>query len=244
MWSWLRRLLFGSATKNRTTVRNAFPIIAITALFAGLAAVSSQSVSYISITTSQTTVTEGETFTIDVKAFAHTPVNAVDVVIDYPENQMKVEGIDTGTSVITLWTEDPYTRDGKVFLRGGVFQKGFLGEHTIARIRMNATESGLAYVEVDSAALIAGDGKGTEVKVDRVTDTEMRIYVDPKDGELAGTASINIVTDIDGDGSVSLSDISSFMAAWFSRGQVFDFNNDGKMTFRDFSILLSDSFFK
>lgn len=246
MWSWILRYVYPSyyRTGERRTVRYAFPIVAITALFAGLAAVSSQDSSYISINTTQSTVREGDRFTIDVKAFAHTPINAVDIVLDYPENQMTIEGIDTGTSVITLWTEDPYARDGKIHLRGGVFQKGFLGEHQIARIRAKAIATGLAYVAVDNVSLIAGDGKGTEVRSEQVAENQTRIYVEAADGSIVGTATISIVTDIDGDGSVGLADISAFMSAWFTRGKLFDFNGDGRMTFRDFSILLSDSFFK
>ncbi len=246
MWLWLRRILFPSyyPRNEKRTVRYAFPIVALTALFAGLAAVTTQNTSYITITTSQTNVREGETFTIEVKAYAHVPVNAVDIVIDYPENQMKIQGVDTGTSVITLWTEDPYARDGKVYLRGGVFQKGFLGEHTIGRIRAEATATGLAYVNLDSAALVAGDGMGTTVQVEKISDTQTRIYVSAADGSLEGTASIEIVTDLDGDGSVDLADISAFMGAWFSKSKTFDFNGDGRMTFKDFSILLADSFFK
>ena len=56
--------------------------------------------------------------------------------------------------------------------------------------------------------------------------------------------AIKIITDIDGDGKVSLKDISAFMAAWANKDVSYDFNGDGKMTFRDFSIILADFFFK
>ena len=109
---------------------------------------------------------------------------------------------------------------------------------------MTATESGSARVSAGSAPFIAGDGKGTEVSVASGGNTETRIYIANEDGSLVGKAAVYIVTDIDGDGSVDLRDISSFMAAWFNKSSVFDFNGDGRMTFRDFSILLADSFFK
>ena len=43
---------------------------------------------------------------------------------------------------------------------------------------------------------------------------------------------------------VDVSDIQAFMSAWRTGVVVYDFSGDGRMTFRDFAILLSDSFFK
>jgi hypothetical protein len=189
-------------------------------------------------------VKKGDLFFIVVSASAHVPVNAVDITVNYPESQMEFSGVDTGESVITLWTENPYAEDGVVYLRGGTFQKGFLGEHLIAKIRMTATESGTARVTAGSARFIAGDGKGTEVSVSESDDGSTRIYIANEDGSLVGEATVFIVTDIDGNGTVDFRDISAFMAAWFNKTAVFDFNGDGKMNFRDFSILLADSFFK
>lgn len=243
---WLSQILFSSFYRVRgyRTVRSAFPVVALTALFVGLAAVTSSTGSYITIQTESSTITEGEEVIIEVLAHASVPVNAVDIIVDYPENQMKFSGIDVGESVITLWTEDPHEKGGKVYLRGGVFQKGFIGEHLIGKIRLRATQSGIAYVNLDSASFVAGDGKGTLVSVERVADNTTRLYVTPVDGTLTGEAEISVVTDVDGNGQVDLSDISTFMAAWFSGSKTFDFNNDGRMTFKDFSILLADSFFK
>jgi hypothetical protein len=244
MWSWIQRKLFPAHyhESELTTVRFAFPIIALVSLFTGLAAVTMQDASYITITTEPSTITEGDAFVIDVKAYAHIPVNAVDIIVNYPEDQISIEGIDTGTSVITLWTQDPYAKDGKVHLSGGVFQKGFLGEHTIARVRAKAIASGVAFVNLDKVSLIAGDGKGTEVKATMVASNQTRVYVQNVEGALSGAATIDIVTDLNKDGIVGLIDISAFMGAWFSKSKTFDFNGDGRMTFKDFSILLADSF--
>lgn len=245
MFTWLFRILKPHNNEHEyRTVRYAFPLFVMSAILAGLAAVSSQDASYVSIVTEPHSVTEGEQFYIYVKVNAHVPINAVDLAIEYPESQVKIEGIDTGTSVITLWTEEPYARDGRVYLRGGVFQKGFLGEHTIARIKARATASGVAHVSTENATLIAGDGQGTEVAVSDTSSNETRLYITATDGTLEGKATFSIITDLDGDGSVSLADISAFMAAWFTRLKTFDFDRDGRMTFRDFSILLSDSFSK
>lgn len=213
-------------------------------LFAGFAAVITEEQSFVTITTTTKNVTEGDAFSIMVRATAHTPVNAIDITIAYPENQIEVTGFNTGESVITLWTEEPHAENGLIYLTGGTFQKGFLGEHLIAEVRVRATESGTAYVAKDSATFIAGDGLGTEVLVADSNLDETSVRIAGADGTIVGDASVFIVTDIDGDGNVGFSDISTFMAAWFDKHTVFDFNGDGKMTFRDFSILLADSFFK
>jgi hypothetical protein len=47
------------------------------------------------------------------------------------------------------------------------------------------------------------------------------------------------VKDVTGDGTVSLADMSAFLVAWTTKNKLYDFNNDGAMTFADFSILLT-----
>lgn len=241
----LIQLLFPNYTaKQFGTVRYAFPLVIITTFLAGLASVVTESNSYVTIRTEAQEVTRDQQFIIEVLVTAHVPVNAVDLVISYPSDRITINSIDTGTSVITLWTEEPYAKGGSVYLRGGTFRKGFIGEHTIARIKATAVESGEAHIFVKDTQLVAGDGKGTSVSVTSSAHNEARITVTGADGLITGEATITIVTDTDGDGDVDVSDISAFMVAWFTRGSVYDFNGDGRMTFRDFSILLADSFFR
>lgn len=231
--------------KRSDTIRYAFPIVLLSTLFVGLAAVITHNISYITISTSATSVAENDTFSINVVATVHVPVNAVDLVISYPENRIAIDGIDTGTSVITLWTEEPYAENGNIYLRGGTFRKGFLGEHTIARIKAHAIESGEVRILLKNSQLVAGDGQGTLVNVsDTLSTEEATVLVVGDDGNITGEAEVSLLTDTDGDGDVDLTDISAFMGAWFSKKSLFDFNGDGRMNFRDFSILLSDSFFK
>jgi outer membrane protein assembly factor BamB len=228
-----------------TTVRYAFPLIIVTAVLAGLASVVSENNSYVTVETSSETVSEDEQFTVDVKVTAHVPVNAVDLVISYPEDSVVVDGIDTGTSVITLWAEEPYAKDGNVYLRGGTFRKGFLGEHTIARIKAHATKPGEARILIKDTQLVAGDGKGTEVPALKDSfSNAVKIQVTGSDGVISGKVALSIITDTDGDGDVDIRDISAFMSAWSTKSSIFDFNGDGRMTFIDFSILLADSFRK
>lgn len=239
------KLLFPtSSDRQYATVKYAFPLVIVATLFYSLASVITGSDSYITIRTTSDTVTQDQLFYIDVLATTHVPVNALDLTIAYPEDKMEIDGIDTGTSVITLWTEEPYAKDGNVYLRGGTFRKGFVGEHTIARIRAHATKPGDARVFLKDSQLVAGDGKGTDVAVTASEDdNEIKLAIVAKDGVAEVKAIVGIASDADEDGDVDFKDISIFMSAWFTGRNTFDFNGDGKMTFKDFSILLAESFF-
>lgn len=231
-------------TEAFRTVQFAFPLVLFTTLLVGLAAVITEDASYVVIKTETPNVAQDQIFFIDVKVNAKVPINAIDLIIDYPKSKIVVDNIDTGTSVITLWTKQPYAENGKIYLTGGTFRKGFIGEHTVARIKAHATEAGEARISVTDSALVAGDGLGTRVETENTDEKNIaKIYVAGEDGLITGKVAITFVTDIDGDGRIDLKDISAFMAAWFTKDKVFDFNGDGKMTFKDFSIILADSFF-
>jgi hypothetical protein len=227
------------------TVRYAFPVVFLAALVASIAALIASNQSFVTIESSATTVTRDQEFFIEVRVSAHVPVNAVDLQISYPENTIAIEGIDTGRSVITLWTEEPYAKNGTVYLRGGTFRQGFIGEHEIARIRVRALESGEARLSVRESELVAGDGRGTAVQTSNATGKNaVQIMVIGDTGTITGEAMIAVITDTNGDGKVTVADITLFMSAWFTRDKLYDFNNDGKMTIKDFSIILADSFLK
>lgn len=243
--------------KSRT-VRLAFPLVfAATIMFAAVSLVYEQE-TYIVVESSQSAVRSGDEFEIHVYAASHVPVNAVDISLSFPKSQVRVDGIDTGESVITLWTTEPYVEDNTVILRGGTFRNGFLGKHLIATINATAIDTGLALIDVEDALLLEGDGEGSEVDISDVGLDTAKLYIANENGEFAptftssegsantieGTVSIKIITDIDGDGDVSLTDVSQFMAAWRNKSILYDFNGDGRMTFTDFAIILADSFFK
>jgi hypothetical protein len=124
MHDWLSHFFIRKTrTQTYSTVRYAFPVVIIAALFVGFASVVTENSSFVTVRTDKSTLQKDEQFYIEVLVTAHTPVNAVDLVLSYPTDKIEVEGIDTGTSVITLWTEEPYAKDGNIYLRGGTFRR-------------------------------------------------------------------------------------------------------------------------
>lgn len=248
----LKRLLVAifptSQLHNSRTVRYAFSFLFLFAAVLGMAAVASKSGSAVLITTEQSSVEVGTVFSVDVLVYASTPVNAVDLSVTFPLEQVEILGIDRGESVITLWTEDPHVEGNTVIMRGGTYKKGFVGEHKIATIQVKAKASGQAKFLTSNVKLLAGDGKGTDVAADMSKATAAKDIVLPgalpPASAITGNVAVILATDVDGDGQVSLRDISAFMAGWATRETQYDFNNDGMMSFRDFSILLADYFKK
>jgi hypothetical protein len=169
------------------------------------------------------------------------PVNAIDIAVRFPSEVVTVAGIDTGRSVISLWTQDPYVEGDAVILRGGTFRRGFIGEHLVAEINFIANESGRAEFDVTNRTLLAGDGSGDELT--DVQSESVAVVALQEDGTVEADIGITFITDIDGNGSVTLQDIELFLSAWRSERWVYDFNNDRKMNFTDFAILLADAFF-
>lgn len=247
----VRRMVRHYRHPKSRTIRYAFPMMALLTAILGASALSTSQQSTVRLAASQPTIEAGKSFSVDVFVSAHVPVNAVEIEVEVPPN-VRITGIDRGASVITLWTEDPYVENGTVYLSGGTFRKGFLGEHLIATINAETTSSGIAEFLVQDVVLLAGDGSGTSVTLTEGFDGA-KLYVAREDGTFAdgeavgldgALATVYVVTDIDGDGQVSLTDISSFMAGWSSKMTIYDFNGDGQMTFRDFGIILSDYFFQ
>ncbi len=238
--------------RQSSTVRVAFPLVFTIATLLTATALVSNDVSYVRLESSVSSVRAGDLFSINVYATAHVPVNAVDIALSFPKEQISVIGIDTGESVITLWTEEPYVKDDVVILRGGTFRKGFIGDHLIATINVKAKETGAAQFRINATTLLAGDGSGSKVKVVKTGEEEREVFVVHESGSiptkesiaLKSDVSVAIATDIDGDGNVTLGDISRFMSAWNTKSSVYDFNGDGVMSFRDFGIILADSFIR
>lgn len=230
-------------SRPRGTVRITFSLSILSLLLS--ASVVGTSSSHVKLRALDPLVRVGERSAVEVIAVATAPVNAVDITIDFDGQALDVVSVDRGGSVLTIWTEDPVIERNRVILRGGTFRRGFLGEHSIATIEFTPKRTGAASVQVGETLLLAGDGEGTPIRTVTATNAEVSIfgYDDSTDLAALPQATLErVVTDIDGNGSINLVDVSAFMGAWFNRNRLFDFDGDGRMSFKDFSILLADVF--
>jgi hypothetical protein len=242
--NYFKNLLDSVRFKKGRTVKTMFSLLSI-ALLLGATAISGTNASYIRLQSDKTTVKVGDHFTLDVYANAAVPVNAVDVTVRFKEGSVQVIGVDKGQSVLTIWTQEPKVESDRVVISGGTFRKGFVGEHKIATLDLVAKQVGESGFSLEDVQLLAGDGKGTPIKTaDSNTSTMTFLVYDEKTdpGKIAVTVATGGIADIDGDGKVTLKDVSSFMGAWSNNSHVYDFNGDGKMTFSDFSIILANTF--
>lgn len=232
--------------KGSSTVRFLYPTFFVTAILFAVAVATGTDVSYVRLETSNTTVEAGSRFTVDVYAYAHVPVNAVDITLRFDSSAVEVLEVDRGQSVLTIWTEDPVIETDKVILRGGTFRRGFIQEHKIASIDLRAKQTGQSNFKATDVLLLAGDGEGTPVSVAEALDSAVSLYIydeNTSPESIGVDINVKVLTDLDGDGKVTLKDISTFMASWHNKDKMYDFNGDGRMSFRDFSIILASYIF-
>ena len=241
----VNNIFFKKAGSYSNTVRYMFPLLLGTFAVLFATAVSTDK-SYIKLVPSKTEVVSEEKFSIDVYVNAHVPVNAININVGFSPDMVEILDINTGNSVLTIWTHEPKVEDGFVKFSGGTFKRGFLGEHLIGTIYAKAKYSGNTEFFIDNAELLAGDGKGSSVLIDKdMASSKTSFYIYDQDDDpqkITADIKININADIDGDGNVTLKDVSTFLSNWRSRNTTYDFNNDGSMNFIDFSIILTKSF--
>ncbi len=227
--------------RDSRTVHYAFSFIFILAAILGMASLTPQAGSYVILSAAQTSVETGSVVPIDVYVYAHTPVNAVDISVSIPQEQVTIIGIDKGQTVLTLWTEEPSYANGVVTLRGGTFKKGFVGKHKIATIQAKTLKPGSVEFLAKEATLLAGDGTGSEVDMSSGQSIIMAIH-EPGAESVEAHAVMVLASDIDHDGVITMKDVQAFMVEWWRKDRVLDFNADGRMSIHDFSILLANYF--
>lgn len=90
-------------------------------------------------------------------------INALEGTLILPE-EIRISGIETGNSVVTLWVEEPRQADGTVKF-AGITPGGFAGAYPVFTLRGTFTRDDLERVRFESVAALANDGTGMRVPV-------------------------------------------------------------------------------
>jgi large-conductance mechanosensitive channel len=109
----------------------------------------------------------GEAFSILINAnTGGQAINAATAQINFDNTRLEITEIGYSRSIFTLWTEEPVFSNvaGTVRFSGGLPNPGFTGASgAILRINFKPKASGQAAVVFSSGAVLANDGKGTNI---------------------------------------------------------------------------------
>jgi hypothetical protein len=193
-------------------------------------------------------LTLGENFQTSVVLGATTPINAFTGVVTFDPNQLQVAKIDYNTSIADLWAEEPWYKngDGTIHFAGGTTDSGgFVGSGVVLTITFTSIGAGDAPVRITRAAVLRHDGFGTEATLEPSIDglftvtTNERTVVTNDTVTTVSVRDTSLTGDLNGDGRVSIGDMSTFLthlATGDSRG---DLNGDGRVSVVDLSILVT-----
>lgn len=93
-------------------------------------------------------------------------MNAASGVISFPQDKLEVASLSKSGSIFTLWVQEPSFSNvaGVVNFEGIVLNPGFVGTNgKIFTINLRTKTEGLALINFSSGAVLANDGKGTNI---------------------------------------------------------------------------------
>jgi hypothetical protein len=93
------------------------------------------------------------------------PINAFDLVVNYPEDKLEFLNSDNTGSIVNIWQTKPsLTEDGKVSFSGGIL-KAFSGTRGfIINLSFRVLEEGKATLIFTKSDLYLANGKGTKIE--------------------------------------------------------------------------------
>jgi len=108
----------------------------------------------------------GGEFSVSLRVGTDFPINAVKTVLYFPKDKLSVEGVSKQDSIFTLWPEEPKfsNESGEITFLGGLPHPGFVGtDGQILSIKFKAKDRGVAELNFGETAILASDGKGTNI---------------------------------------------------------------------------------
>ena len=110
------------------------------------------------------TYSVGQSFTVSVVASSSDQMNAAEASLSFNTSTLSVTGTSKSGSVFSLWTEEPSYSNSQGTIRfGGGNPSGFSGNSTLLKITFRTKAAGTARVSFTDGAVLAADGKGTNI---------------------------------------------------------------------------------
>ncbi len=139
-------------------------ILAVFAVF-GKTFAESPSINQIYLEGPVSVMAPGSEFAVSVYAQTKSPINAFEVELEYPRENLRFLNYDNAGSIADIWQTEPSpAKDGKIKMTGGIIG-AFRGEEgLVAKLHFRAVKSGLARFSVVKKNFYLADGRGTEVE--------------------------------------------------------------------------------
>lgn len=188
------------------------------------------------------------TFNVSVTINSRTPINAFTGLITFDNRNLQVEKIDYNTSIADLWAEEPWYKngDGTIHFAGGTtVPGGFIGEGTVLNITFRSINSGSTQVNINHAQILKHDGLGSEATLSEpidaiftVTNPAATNMIMPEKETDVVVRDPNLRGDLNGDGTVTIADVSMLFVYLTKSDLRGDLNSDGRISTVDLSIII------
>lgn len=227
-------------------------IVAVVGLWTSVVSVDPKEPAAVQLSPTQATTIVGEPFFVEIVVNSDVPANAFSGLIEFDHTILQVAAIDYNTSIADLWVDKPWYEngDGTINFAGGTTKEGgFTGSGTLMKIAFIPTTAGDGHISIDEANVFAHNGFGSALELEpsidgHFTDESLATSASSvgQNGS-DGSSRVSVLStpptlDLDDDGDITIRDISIFMPNLFTKEARFDFNLDGEVDLKDFSILL------
>jgi len=155
-------------SKSKKTIIGLQVVLAVFLSWSGFAfGVKPAQAATMSISPGNVNVRPGQNFVLNVSVSStDQAANAVSGTVSFPANLLEVASISKSGSVVTMWAEEPSFSNsaGVVSFEGIILNPGYTGSGgRIISITMRPKASGTGTVRFSSSAVLANDGRGTNI---------------------------------------------------------------------------------
>ncbi len=163
------------------------------------------------------TIEPGETTALDVNVNARVAIDSLGATLAYPKDIVEIVGVSKDKSFFDLWTEDLIIHEdtGHIVFSGGTTERnGLTGTGTIMTLHLRGKAAGEATLSFDNVRIYPHDGTGKPVNAEKRSIT---FAIAPKSAPSPQTfiskpsndpPTLPPNPDLNGDGRISLSDLS------------------------------------